>query len=260
MKILFINGSNRINGNTANILSLLANTIQELSDEFEIETLYLGKQAIGMCKGCRTCFNRGEENCPLKDDVQAIQAKMQAADLLLLASPVYVNTVSGLMKNWIDRLAYICHRPAFSGKPAYVIATTGGSPAGSTIKAIQSALVTWGFHPCGSASFNMGARMPKDEITQRYSSKIKHSARKIIKQLNKQPISKLSLVELVTFRIQQATWKNAAKDSLDYQYWQKHGWLKPGCSYYTSTKSNILFRVIAKGVGSLAALFIKKAI
>ena len=256
MNVLFISGSNRINGNTANILSLLANTLQEQSDNLVIEFIYLGKHNIRICKGCRTCFNLGEENCPLNDDVPIILSKMQAADLLVLASPVYVSAVSGLMKNWIDRLAYICHRPAFSGKPAFVITTSGGSPAGSTIKTMQVALLTWGFHLCGSASFNMGAGMPEDEIVQRYSGKINRSTQKILKRLNKQSKAKPSLAELVTFRIQQAAWKKAAKDSLDYKHWHKHGWLEPGCSYYTSEKGNIFFRILAKGIGSLAALFI----
>ena len=50
---------------------------------------------------------------------------MDAADGIIFASPVYVNDVSGIAKTWIDRLAYVCHRPAFAGKCAYLIATVG---------------------------------------------------------------------------------------------------------------------------------------
>ena len=92
------------------------------------ETIYLVDMDMHPCKGCRTCFDRGEDKCPLKDDIPAIKAKMDAADGVILASPVYMDDVSGLVKTWIDRLAYVSHRPAFGGKCAYPIATVGGSP------------------------------------------------------------------------------------------------------------------------------------
>jgi multimeric flavodoxin WrbA len=74
----------------------------------------------------------------------AIQAKMDAADGLLLASPVYVDDVSGLTKTWMDRLAYLCHRPGFGGKCAYPVATVGGSPTCHTLRTMNAALLTWG--------------------------------------------------------------------------------------------------------------------
>ena len=48
------------------------------------------------------------------------------ADGVVLASPVYVNDVSGHVKTLIDRLAFVCHRPQFMQTP-FFLATTGGS-------------------------------------------------------------------------------------------------------------------------------------
>lgn len=259
MKVTFICGSNRRKGNTSSALELIAEEIHEKytarGGQIETEFIHLGKFQIEMCTGCRTCFDRGEEHCPLKDDVQAIITKMQAADLLVFASPVYVSEVSGLMKNWMDRLAYICHRPSFAGKPAYVIATTGGSPCGQAIKTIQGALLTWGFHLCGSAGFVTGARMKKEEIRQRYSRKIQKVADKIVNTLDKIPGVKPSIIELVVFQIQQHTWKKADKDSLDYQHWYQNGWLEPTCAYYCSNQANIFSILTAQLAGGVVNLF-----
>jgi multimeric flavodoxin WrbA len=74
----------------------------------------------------------------------AIKAKKDAADGLLLASPVYVDDVSGLTKTWMDRLAYRCHRPGFGRKCAYPVATVGGRPTRHTLRTMNAALLTWG--------------------------------------------------------------------------------------------------------------------
>jgi multimeric flavodoxin WrbA len=76
------------------------------------------------------------------------------------------------MKNSIDRLAYFCHRPAFAGRSAYVIATTGSSSPAHAIRTLQGALLTWGCHLCGSAGFVMGARMPESEVESRFARRI----------------------------------------------------------------------------------------
>jgi multimeric flavodoxin WrbA len=104
---------------------------------------------ILLCRGCRACFDHGEEACPLHDDLPLIRSRMDDADALILASPVYVDDVSGLVKNWMDRLAYLSHRPAMGGKYAFTVATVGGGPAGHTLRTMNTALLTWCYHLSG---------------------------------------------------------------------------------------------------------------
>src|SRR5512141_2675725 len=167
MKILVLVGSYRRNGNTDQLTGLIKQHLQDEAQRrgagLETETVYLGQQELQFCRGCRICFDRGEEKCPLKDDLLAIKAKMQAADGLLMASPVYVDDVSGITKNFIDRLCHLCHRPQFAGKAAFLIATTGSSRTGKTLDTMKMALRTWGFHIVGQAGFKMGALMKRDE-------------------------------------------------------------------------------------------------
>jgi len=52
--------------------------------------------------------------------------KINAADGLILASPVYSHMVSALMKNLFDRFGYYAHRPEFFNKYAMSVATCSG--------------------------------------------------------------------------------------------------------------------------------------
>ena len=53
-----------------------------------------------------------------------IREEMLNADGLIFVSPVYAHQVTALMKNFIDRFAYVLHRPCFLDKAALIISTT----------------------------------------------------------------------------------------------------------------------------------------
>ncbi len=264
MKITFICGSNRRNGNTDAILDMLADSLAAKAGErgmtVESEVIHLGSKRIEMCSGCRACFDRGEAACPHKDDIAALVASMQASDLLVFASPVYVDDVSGLTKNFIDRLAYFCHRPGFAGKPAYVIATTGSSSTARAIRTLQGALITWGFHLSGAAGFVMGARMQKSVSQESFSEKIGGIASRLLRELEIAPARQPSLLDLIVFQIQRKAWLKAGmvdgKETYDYRYWEDNGWFDLSCSYFTSARVNPLLNGLARLAGGIAGLFV----
>ena len=181
MYILAIVGSQRKRGNTARLVQMIGAELGALAGRagqpLTFETLYLGDLDIHPCRGCRSCFDRGEAKCPERDDLPAIKAKMDAADGLLLASPVYVDDVSGLVKTWMDRLAYLCHRPGFGGKCAYALATVGGSPTRHTLRTMNGVLLTWGYHLAGQTGLKMGALTPTDEMDRFRPEAVKVAAR-----------------------------------------------------------------------------------
>jgi multimeric flavodoxin WrbA len=261
MKVLAINGSYRKNGNTARIIEMVSNQIREITSDqqkdFEFEIVNLGQQDIGNCRGCRVCFDRGEVKCPLKDDLLAIREKMQVADGLIVASPVYVNDVSGLLKNWIDRLAFVCHRPEFAGKHAYLIATVGQGPTSHALKTMNMALSTWGFSIVGQASFKMGALMEKEQARKRFHSKTQEIARNFFKALDQDKLVSPSFVSLMTFRIQQDVWRrNPQPGTVDYAYWQSQGWIHPQRDYYTGHKARRIKVHLARFAGAILAPFV----
>jgi multimeric flavodoxin WrbA len=149
MNILILNSSYRKDGNTDRTAQLLQarleSTAKDNHEPLVLDTFYLGHMNVEPCRGCRVCFDKGEEFCPIKDDMADIKARVKAADAIILAGPVYVDDVNGIMKNWIDRLAHVCHRPEFAGKSAYLLATAGSTRTGHALRTMDTALRTWGF-------------------------------------------------------------------------------------------------------------------
>ncbi len=78
--------------------------------------------------------------CPCRDGLAALRKKLLPADGVIAASPVYVEDVSGTMKNWIDRMAYHCYRPAFAGKLAFVVITSGVGTTGRAAQTMATAM------------------------------------------------------------------------------------------------------------------------
>ncbi|WP_419662153.1 NADPH-dependent FMN reductase [Desulfosarcina variabilis str. Montpellier] len=95
--ILVISGSPHPAGNTVKITQRVEEQMAEMGD-VHFEYLVLKKLNLNYCQGCLVCMKKGEEKCPLKDDSILLRDKMLAADGIIFISPVYVHTVSALMK------------------------------------------------------------------------------------------------------------------------------------------------------------------
>jgi len=103
MKILAFNGSPRMDkGNTDRILQPFLEGMRDAGAT--TVTLYLKKMKIKPCQGCYSCHWLTPGECKLKDDMQQVLPLMDAADIIVFASPLYVFTVSSYMKVLLDRL------------------------------------------------------------------------------------------------------------------------------------------------------------
>ncbi len=259
MKIIALVSSQRKKGNTVRIVQMIEAHMRTIAARqrisLEFETLYLGDMEVQFCRGCRSCFDRGEDKCPLKDDLPAIRAKMDAADGLILASPVYVDDVNGIAKNWMDRLAYVCHRPAFGGKCAYPLATVGGSSTTHALRTMNAALLTWGYHLAGQAGYKMGALMEHAELESRYQKETAQVARQLFRAVSEQHARRPSFVSLVAFKIQQMAWQREPSGSYDYDYWQKQGWLAAGQTFYVAHRAHPVKVALARLAGAALTLF-----
>ena len=89
--------------------------------EIDFEYVFLSDYHLEFCRGCKLCFDRGEEYCPLKDDRDVLLAKMEQSDGVIFATPNYAFQLSARMKNLFDRLAYIDHRPRFLARPVQLL-------------------------------------------------------------------------------------------------------------------------------------------
>jgi len=114
-KVLGICGSPR-EGNTELLLEAVLNGARELGAETEL--INLREKNIKLCDGCLACEEIGE--CHLKDDMQEIFPKMLDADVFVLGTPTYFDTVSGNMKIFMDRTNPLCGKLA--GKAVGIVA------------------------------------------------------------------------------------------------------------------------------------------
>ena len=133
MQVLIIIGSPR-KGHSYRLTQQIERRLTQNAD-VRFEYVFLSQVNLQPCRGCYVCQSRGEQYCPLKDERGNLVERMQQADGVIFASPAYTGNVSGLMKSFMDRLAYTAHRPAFLGKPAMLVATAS-SFTGDTLKAL----------------------------------------------------------------------------------------------------------------------------
>lgn len=105
MKVLMLNGSPRINGNT----SIALKELEKVFDEYNIETqtIQVGNKAIRGCIACGHCFENGK--CVFDDEVNEIAPKFEEADGLIIASPVYYASANATLIALLDRLFYSAH-------------------------------------------------------------------------------------------------------------------------------------------------------
>ena len=102
MKVLLINGSPRVGGNTSIALGEMEKIFQQ--EGIQVETVQVGNKAIRGCVACLSCMEKGK--CMFDDLVNETAPKFAEADGLVIASPVYYASANGTLISFIDRLFY----------------------------------------------------------------------------------------------------------------------------------------------------------
>ena len=102
LKVLMLNGSPRPNGNTAVALREIETVFRE--NGVEVETVIIGNRAIRGCVACGGCAKTGK--CVFDDAVNELAPKFEAADGLVIASPVYYASANATLIACLDRLFF----------------------------------------------------------------------------------------------------------------------------------------------------------
>ena len=102
MYVLMLNGSPRPNGNTALALREMEQVFADAG--IEVETVQVGNQAVRGCIACGSCRKTGR--CVVDDVVNELAPKLEAADGLVVASPVYYASANATLVAVLDRLFY----------------------------------------------------------------------------------------------------------------------------------------------------------
>ncbi len=102
MNVLILNGSPRKTGNTTLALAEMERIFAE--EGIGVETVRVGNQAVRGCMACNSCGRTGK--CVFDDVVNQIAPKFEAADGLVVASPVYYASANATLIAVLDRLFY----------------------------------------------------------------------------------------------------------------------------------------------------------
>ena len=251
-KVLVISGSPRPHGNTYKITKLVEEKIRTL-EPATFEYLSLKEMNLGYCRGCLLCMKKGEEKCPCKDDSILLRDKMLSADGIVFVSPVYVHTVSALMKNFYDRFAYLCHQPRFRDKAAMFIVTTELTGGGETLDYMRFPAFTWGFKMSAALEVVYPGFTNGGSYRERALEQISRAAGDFHRALNMRHRPAL-LKELMFFNLMKSK-VTLHRELLpqDYRYWEKMGWLHK--EFYTERDVPRLKKFLAK---TLVKIRVKK--
>ena len=102
MKVLLLNGSPHANGCTAAALKEMISVFE--AEGVETELVHVGNKDIRGCIACRSCMKNGK--WVFDDLVNEVAPKFEAADGLVIGSPVYYASPNGTILSFVDRLFY----------------------------------------------------------------------------------------------------------------------------------------------------------
>jgi multimeric flavodoxin WrbA len=246
MKVLAIMGSPKGKGSGYKVVQLVEKRMKELGD-VDFRYLFLKDANLVMCKGCFACVTRGESKCPLKDDRDSIRQQIRESDGIILSTPGYVQNVSALMKNFIDRFAWSNHRPEFHRQKVLLVANSGGAGLKEALAPMRIAL--------GGAKIvgELGLGTPPWPVTAKVAAKndraVSAAAEKLYRACLDTALPKPGFNDYVRFVVQQRI-GTECKEWLpaDYEFYR-------GKTYYYEAPISPVIKVAA-GVMTRFVFFI----
>jgi multimeric flavodoxin WrbA len=166
LKVIGICGSPREISGTEHVLNLALDTIDKYK-EIEVELITLSDKKIKRCTGCCKCNDwKGAlpNYCIQHDDVGGIIDKVLNADGCIIASPVYLTSVPGILKDFFDRICFALYTPdnncSFQNKfrVGSAIAVGGVRNGGqeTTLSTIHNFLLSFGYLVTSGPCFELG--------------------------------------------------------------------------------------------------------
>jgi Multimeric flavodoxin WrbA len=130
MNILAFIGSARSGGNTARVVEAICKGAEESGHEVNVYNL--SEMNIHGCQACDACQLGKVDFCSIHDRLTDLLPQIAEADCLILGTPIYMLQVSGLTKNFLDRLRPFL-RPDLTAKDLpgkkFITITCSGAPA-----------------------------------------------------------------------------------------------------------------------------------
>ena len=205
-----------------------------------IYRFFLPRDCPAFCSGCSNCFLKGEAFCKDAASVQNLRNRILDADLLVLASPVYVFHATAAMKNMLDHFAFqwMVHRPAAAmfSKRAVIITQSIGAGQRSAVKDMRDSLSWWGISQIGVFKMPLMEDIFWENLSQKRRTLLEKNIQKLGKRTKKLCTKKAtpSLITKIKFsicRMMQRSVYQKNSDSFDAAYWKSQGWLDQKCPW-----------------------------
>ena len=130
-KVLIISSSPRKGGNSDTLCDQFLKGAEEAGHT--VEKVFLRNCKINYCMGCGAC--NSTHTCVQKDDMKGLLDKMLAADVIVLATPVYFYTMDAQLKTFIDRC--VPRYTDISNKEFYFILSAADTEKGNMKPAVE---------------------------------------------------------------------------------------------------------------------------
>ena len=140
MKILVLNGSPRVNGNTAAMVNAFAEGAKEKGHEVTVVSVCQKK--IAGCLACEYCHTKGNGRCVQNDDMQDIYPVLDEAEMIVLASPIYYHSFTGQLQCAVNRI-YALDKPKNLKKAALLLSSGSDEVYGGAIYEYENSFLDY---------------------------------------------------------------------------------------------------------------------
>jgi len=221
------------------------------SGDAECEIIALTDHRLELCRGCKNCFRKGEEFCPLKDDRDLLIEKMTASDGVVFATPNYSYQVSATMKTFLDRLGFVFHRPRFFGKTFTSIVAQGIYGGSKVVTYLDFVGMGLGFNVVkGSCTTALDPMSEKER--DKINGIVAGHSKRFLAGLSQPQYPAPALIKLCAFRaVRTSMRKMLDETSRDFTYYRDKGWFE--ADYYYPTRLGVLKKATGSLVDSITA-------
>ena len=222
----------------------------------EYEIVALTDYRLELCRGCKICFSKGEEFCPLKDDRDLLIGKMTTSDGVVFATPNYSYQVSASMKMLLDRYGFAFHRPCFFGRTCTSIVAQGIYGGSKVVKYLDFVGMALGFNVVkGSCTTALDPMNVKER--DRIDRIVKEHSKRFHERLFEAQFPVPPFFKVWAFRAARTSMRVMLDEaSRDFTYYRDKGWFE--ADYYYPARLGVLTKATGSLVDSITARMASK--
>ena len=218
--VVAVNGSPHAGaGNTSMMIEMLRDPLAQ--EGFKLDVINLSECEIDYCYGCAFCLEKGK--CWIDDHHRSIAKRLLKADGIVMASPVYILSVTAQMKTFLDRSLGYGHKPRSTWKPGLAVCVSAGLGETAVGDYLADILRIYGAFAVGTLtaiSVGPGEFMGVETVNARAQNLARDLAR-AIKEKRRYPATDR---DLRFYHFMGNLVKNHKDTAMkhDYKHWQTH--------------------------------------